>query len=84
MKFDVRHGGKDYFTRYYAQLSGLTVISIKLENNNDGGDPYPVLLMGRDDGNGGVYDNTLLWVIIQRDPSGGAGYAAIHKIGTEQ
>jgi hypothetical protein len=74
-----------HYIKHYAQLGGLTVIRVQLEPDLDGGDPYPVLLMGRDDGNGGVVENTLVWVVIQCDPEGsGAGFAAIHKIGTEQ
>jgi len=85
VNISIQHKNTDYYAKHYAQLGGLTVIKVQLEPDEEGGDPWPVLLMGRDDGNGGVVDDTLMWVVIQRDPEGnGAGFAAIHKIGTGQ
>jgi hypothetical protein len=71
----------DYYMKHYGQLQGLTVINVRMETDGGGGDPFPVLLMGRDDGKGGIVDGSHVRVTISQDPEGnGAGYAFIEPL----
>ena len=71
----------NYYRTYYSQLVGLTVINVHMAAD-EGGDAFPVLLMARDDGKGGVVDGTHVHVTLSRDPEGnGAGHAFIEPMG---
>lgn len=70
----------DYYTKHYGQLVGLTVINVQvLEEDRE---EWPVLLMGRDNGKGGIEDGSHVRVTLSRDPEGnGAGHAFIDALG---
>jgi hypothetical protein len=72
----------DYYRKHYGQLQGLTVISVRMEDDDEGGEPWPVLIMGRDNGKGGIEDGSHVRVTLSQDPEGnGAGYAFIEGLG---
>jgi hypothetical protein len=71
---------KEYYRKHYGQLQGLTVIGVQMQK--DGDDVWPHLLMGRDDGRGGIVEGSHVRVTLSRDPEGnGAGYAFIKALG---
>jgi hypothetical protein len=71
----------DYYREHYGRLQGLTVISVQIQS--EGRDEvWPVLIMGRDDGRGGIVEGSHVRVTLSRDPEGnGAGYAFIEALG---
>ena len=70
----------DYYRNHYGQLQGLTVISVQLQGEDR--EVWPVLLMGRDDGRGGIVEGSHVRVTLSRDPEGnGAGHAFIDALG---
>lgn len=70
----------DYYRNHYGQLQGLTVISVQLQEEDR--EVWPVLIMGRDDGKGGIEDGSHVRVTLSRDPEGnGAGHAFIDALG---
>lgn len=70
----------DYYHKYYGQLQGLTVINVQVHEEDD--EVWPVLIMGRDDGRGGIVDGSHVRVTLSRDPEGnGAGHAFIDALG---
>jgi hypothetical protein len=72
----------DYYRKHYGQLQGLTVISVRMEDDDEGGEPWPILIMGRDDGRGGIVEGSHVRVTLSRDPEGnGAGFAFITSMG---
>jgi hypothetical protein len=72
----------DYYRKHYSQLQGLTVINVQMQEDDEGGEPWPVLIMGRDDGRGGIVEGSHVRVTLSRDPEGnGAGHAFIDALG---
>ena len=70
----------EYYRKHYGQLQGLTVINVQMQE--DGDDVWPHLLMGRDDGMGGIVEGSHVRVTLSRDPEGnGAGHAFIEALG---
>ena len=70
----------DYYRNHYGQLQGLTVISVQLQEEDR--EVWPVLIMGRDDGRGGIVEGSHVRVTLSRDPEGnGAGHAFIEALG---
>jgi hypothetical protein len=70
----------DYYRKHYGQLQGLTVISVQLQEEDR--EVWPILIMGRDDGRGGIVEGSHVRVTLSRDPEGnGAGYAFIEALG---
>ena len=70
----------DYYRKHYGQLQGLTVISVQLQGEDR--EVWPFLIMGRDDGRGGIVEGSHVRVTLSRDPEGnGAGYAFIEALG---
>lgn len=70
----------DYYRNHYGQLQGLTVISVQLQEEDR--EVWPVLIMGRDDGRGGIVEGSHVRVTLSRDPEGnGAGHAFIDALG---
>jgi hypothetical protein len=72
----------DYYRKHYGQLLGLTVLSVRMINDDEGGEPWPVFIMGRDDGRGGIVEGSHVQVSLSCDPEGnGAGHAFITSMG---
>lgn len=72
----------DYYRKHYGQLLGLTVINVQMVNDDDGDDVWPVFIMGRDDGKGGIVEGSHVRVTLSRDAEGnGAGHAFIDALG---
>lgn len=72
----------EYYRKHYGQLQGLTVINVQMVNDDDGDDVWPVFIMGRDDGKGGIVEGSHVQVMLSRDPEGnGAGFAFITSMG---
>jgi hypothetical protein len=70
----------DYYRKHYGQLQGLTVISVQLQEEDR--EVWPILIMGRDDGRGGIVEGSHVRVTLSRDPEGnGAGHAFIEALG---
>jgi hypothetical protein len=70
----------DYYREHYGRLQGLTVISVQFQDEDR--EEWPVLIMGRDDGRGGIVEGSHVRVTLSRDPEGnGAGYAFIEALG---
>jgi hypothetical protein len=71
----------DFWKKHYAQLVGLTILKVDLEEDEFGGDPWPTLLVGKELGNGRVDVRTAKWVTLQCDPEGNAaGFANIEPV----
>ena len=71
----------EYCRKHYGQLQGLTVISVQL-HAEDHDEVWPVLLMARDNGKGGIVEGSHVRVTLSRDPEGnGAGHAFIEALG---
>lgn len=72
----------DYYRKHYGQLQGLTVINVQMVEDDEGGEPWPVFIMGRDDGKGGIVEGSHVQVMLSRDAEGnGAGFAFITSMG---
>jgi hypothetical protein len=70
----------DYYRKHYGQLQGLTVISVQIQSEPR--EVWPILIMGRDDGRGGIVEGSHVRVTLSRDPEGnGAGHAFIDALG---
>jgi len=70
----------DYYRKHYGRLQGLTVLSVQILE--EGREEWPVLIMGRDDGKGGIVEGSHVRVTLSRDPEGnGAGHAFIDALG---
>lgn len=70
----------EYYRKHYGQLQGLTVINVQMVEKGD--DVWPVFIMGRDDGKGGILEGSHVRVTLSRDPEGnGAGHAFIDALG---
>jgi hypothetical protein len=71
-----------YYRKHYGQLQGLTVLSVQMQEDDEGGEPWPILIMGRDDGRGGIVEGSHVRVTLSRDAEGnGAGHAFIDALG---
>jgi hypothetical protein len=69
----------DYYKNHYAQIVGLTVISV--EFNEEDGEVFPTLLMGRETGDKTIDEKSLVWVALSRDAEGnGGGHAFIEPV----
>ena len=72
----------EYYRKHYGQLQGLTVINVQMVEDDEGDESWPVFIMGRDDGRGGIVEGSHVQVMLSRDPEGnGAGHAFITSMG---
>ena len=70
----------DYYRKHYGRLLGLTVLSVQIMDEDR--EEWPVFIMGRDDGMGGIVEGSHVQVMLSRDPEGnGAGHAFIASLG---
>jgi len=74
----------DFWKKHYGQLVGLTILKVELEEDEYEGEPWPVLLVGKETKPGVVDVRTARWVTIQCDPEGNAaGFAAIEPVAVD-